>query len=260
MLDPRHAKVERIKAILVGIARGGNRGDRATENEYRQLRSEIIQDPELTSLVPKFVHSNRTSLEFWGFIQPKHASYRQRTDFIAAEFEMILRHLEVAHLSPASRAITEKLKSFERESLSTEWQKASERAKSDVDGAITMARTLVESTLKHILDEEEIQYNPGADLPELYKLVSNELNLAPSQHTEQVYKQILSGCNSVVLGIGTVRSKLGDAHGKGKSAPKPERRHAELSVNLAGAMTVFLMETWKARSTKQTHLTVAELA
>ena len=44
-----------------------------------------------------------------------------------------------------------------------------------------------------------------------------------------------------------MRNKLGDAHGKGKKAVKPAARHAALAVNLAGAMAMFLVETWSSR-------------
>jgi Abortive infection C-terminus len=46
--------------------------------------------------------------------------------------------------------------------------------------------------------------------------------------------------------------KLSDAHGKGKVPAKPEARHAELAVNLAGAMATFLVQTWEAQNTGKT--------
>jgi len=73
------------------------------------------------------------------------------------------------------------------------------------------------------------------------------LKIAPSQHTEQVFKQILGGCTSVVEGLAALRNRLGDAHGGGRARIKPAPRHAQLAVNLAGAMTAFLVATWEAR-------------
>jgi hypothetical protein len=51
----------------------------------------------------------------------------------------------------------------------------------------------------------------------------------------------------VIEGLGAVRNKLSDAHGRGKRSPKPAARHAELVVNLAGAMATFLVRTWRSR-------------
>jgi hypothetical protein len=84
-------------------------------------------------------------------------------------------------------------------------------------------------------------------LSELYKKTSQELNLSPSQHTEEIFKQILGGCSGIINGLGSLRNKLGDAHGKGRINIKPAPRHAELAVNLSGTMALFLLETFKAK-------------
>ena len=122
--------------------------------------------------------------------------------------------------------------------------------RSDPEGAITAARTLIECVCKHILDDQGVTYEDSADLPKLYRLASETLNIAPSQHTEKVFKQILGGCAAVVDGLGSLRNRLGDAHGKGSRTTKPAPRHAQLAVNLAGSMTSFLVATWQVRKDK----------
>jgi len=122
-----------------------------------------------------------------------------------------------------------------------------ERKTSDPEGAITISRTILESVCKHILDEVGIEYNSNnVDLPELYKKTAKTLNLSPSQHTEGIFKQILGGCSGIINGLGSLRNRLGDAHGKGKAQVKPAPRHAELAVNLSGAMALYLLKTFKA--------------
>ncbi len=102
---------------------------------------------------------------------------------------------------------------------------------------------------KHILDDAgQPAYPHDADLPRLYHLVSKELQLAPSQHAEEAFKRILGGCSSVVEGLGTLRNRVGDAHGTGATSDKPLARHAALAVNLAGAMATFIVATWEARA------------
>lgn len=127
----------------------------------------------------------------------------------------------------------------------TQWQKALERRQTEPEGAITLARTLVESILKHILDEQSLGYNDGAELPDLYKEVAKSLNLAPEQHQEQIFKQILGGASGIVSGLGALRNKLGDVHGKSKNSIKPSERHSEFAVNLAGTIAVFLFKTYR---------------
>jgi hypothetical protein len=110
-----------------------------------------------------------------------------------------------------------------------------------------MARSLLESVCKSILDEAGKVYTERNDLPKLYHMTAEVLHLAPSQHQEEVFRVILGGCQSVVNGLGTLRNKLGDSHGKGSNPVKPSARHASLAVNLAGAMATFLVETWQHR-------------
>lgn len=151
------------------------------------------------------------------------------------------------NLNPSDNEIKQVLEKVDSDHIKEAWQKSIERRITDPEGAITAARTLLESVCKHILDEIAVTYDDKTDLPKLYSMVANELNLGPNQHTEKVFKQILGGCQSVVEGLGSLRNKLSDAHGKGKAGIRPAPRHAELAVNLAGTMATFLIATWEAR-------------
>jgi len=127
------------------------------------------------------------------------------------------------------------------------WEKVVARRVADPEGAITAARTLLETVCKFILDDNRAEYDDRGDFPSLYKMVAKQLMLAPNQHTEKVFQQILRGCTMVIDGIGTMRNRLGDSHGKGKSSGIPATRHADLAVNLALSMASFLIATWEAR-------------
>ena len=127
------------------------------------------------------------------------------------------------------------------------WQKALARRESDPDGAITMARTLLEEVCRYVLDAEHEVYDEKADLPKLYGMVAKKLKLAPSQHTEDIVKRILGGCHSIVEGLGSLRSRVGDAHAKGRRGTSAAPRHAAFAVNIAGAASSFIVETYEAR-------------
>ncbi|WP_197456761.1 abortive infection family protein [Cephaloticoccus primus] len=102
----------------------------------------------------------------------------------------------------------------------------------------------MESVCKYILDDAGVNYGTSPSIDSLYAGTSRVLNLHPSQHNEEIFKQILGGCFSVVKGLGALRNHLGDAHGKGKKGIKPASRDAELAVNLSGAMASYLFATW----------------
>ena len=118
------------------------------------------------------------------------------------------------------------------------WDKALSRSQSDPEGAITSARTLIESTCKYILDFRGIEYQNDSELPKLYNNTAQSLNLAPSQQTETIFRQILGNCQSIVESIGALRNRLGDAHGRGQEVIRVDERHAILAVELAGAMAM----------------------
>ncbi|WP_218062325.1 abortive infection family protein [Paracoccus haeundaensis] len=149
--------------------------------------------------------------------------------------------------SPASQDVSAVLASFDEDSVHAAWQKAIARKNIDPEGAITSARTLLETVCKHILDEQGIEYQMTDDLPKLWHKCAESLNLAPSQHTLEPFKQVLGGCASVVQGLGTVRNRIGDAHGQGRSPVRPKPRHAALAVDLAGAMATFLVATYNEK-------------
>lgn len=208
----------------------------------------LLSNAALDPLIPHFLRTCRNLFQFWEFIKYKFDTYAKRREYLWHEFNPLLSALERGLLAPADELVSEELEKFDASNLQAAWSKALERRASDPDGAITSARSLIESVCKHVLEEVGVEYDERAELPKLYKLTALSLNLAPSQHTEEVFRQILGGCTAVVEGLGSLRSRLGDAHGKGKVGVKPAPRHAELAVNLSGAMAMYLLATWEARS------------
>lgn len=238
-------RAEFLQNIVKTVATGGGYDD----PDYKVLRRYFIEKPELSEVIPSFIRTNRDTPQFWSFIKNKLGTYQERREFIWSEFTLLMDLLEGKDTKPADLTISDGLKSFDEDGINATWAKALERRKSDPEGAITMARTLMESVCKHILDSSDVTYDSDkTELPDLYKLTSKELNIAPSQHTSEVFKQILGGVASVVNGLGALRNRLGDAHGKGKAQIRPAQRHAQLAVNLAGATALFLIETWQSKN------------
>lgn len=234
---------EVLQNLLVAHATGSTQDD----FEYIRLRQLFVGQDNLSSMLPKFVRTCRNLSQFWEFIKHEDGTYSGRRQFLWDAFRPLLEFLEKEETFPIDDPVLTALRDFNNSSLTAAWSKALDRRHEDAAGAITAARTLVESTCKHILDELCISYDDINELPKLYKLTSQSLNLAPSQHTEEAFKRILGGCATVIEGLGTLRNKLSDAHGNGKKAVKPAPRHAELAVNLAGAFATFLLATWQQR-------------
>ncbi len=244
MLDDYKNDLERAQSlqnILVATATGGKDGDVS----YKYLRAFFVRIASYDELLPSFVRTNRELGQFWQFIKEKFPSYAERRNFIWQEFNPLINNLEGKDNRPLDTPTSQTLKAFDQESIHAAWQRALDRRTNDPAGAITAARTLLETVCKHILDARSILYDSNrVELHELYKLTAAGLNLSPSQHTDDVFKQILGGCSAIVNGLGTLRNRLGDAHGKGQNSVRPAARHAELAVNLAGTVSLFLVSTW----------------
>ena len=242
--DSMLEKAQLLENLLVERATGQDVDQRL----YQQLRREFMQDCELKALLPDFVRTHRTFGTFWPFIKEQAAKYSERRVLIGSAFTPLIDHLELQGVSPTDPLVSEQLEKFDKEAVQRIWLKALDRRKTDPEGAITAARTLMETVIKHILDARKIEYTKGDDLPALYKKISGELKLAPSEHSEVVFKQILGSLTNVVNNLGTLRNQLSDSHGHGKKAPaRPTARHAEFAVNLAGSYSVFLIQTHEDR-------------
>ncbi|MXZ49823.1 MAG: abortive infection family protein [Rhodobacteraceae bacterium] len=117
-------------------------------------------------------------------------------------------------------------------------------AKSDFDGAITNARSLVEAFQEEIIRKtgNEVPKYDG-DLQKLYKVTKQTLNLDPSQKDlSDTLKQILTGLNSLVIGISGLSNIMADRHSR---SYKPSHHHAKLSVNCAFIFCEFLLDSYE---------------
>lgn len=245
MLDKAH----QLQNGLVARATGGE----FAAFDYDNLRASLMGSAETQAFVPDFVRRCRNIDQFWAWIKGEtddiqNGSWAARRQIIWKAFNPLIDKLENTNATPSDKTISEQLTSLDEAHISEKWGKALNRRAVDPEGAITMARTLLESACRIVLDEAEIKYRDSASLPALWELTSKQLNLAPSQHTDPAFKTILGNCQSIVQTIGNLRNTIGDSHGDGKGPPvKPQARHAELVVNLAGTMAAFLAATKSAQ-------------
>jgi hypothetical protein len=233
--------------MLENVLLAACEGDRTGNTLYIRLREIFLGAPSAKPLLPSFVRSSRDLNHFWSYIKGQSGQWEPRRVHVRNAMTPLVEYLEGANKTPVDPIVSDVLQSFDADGVLKVWTKALERRHTDPEGAITSARTLLETVCKRVLDETETEYDDKEDLPALYKSVATKLNIAPSQHTEKIFRQILGGATSVVEGLGSLRNKVGDAHGHGKKAVRPSKRHAQLAVNLAGTMATFIVETWNER-------------
>jgi hypothetical protein len=230
-----------LRMILTRVATGE---DTKEDGEvYKHLRREFITNIFTKALLPEFVVSCRLLNDFWPYIKSRFSTYVERREFIREEFEPVLAYLEGDKLYIHDSIISDSIGKFDCDTVHYMWSKALDRRETDSDGAITAARSLLESVCKQILVERNIPYDDSFDLPKLFKTTTRSLNLAPQHHIESILKQILSGIQTTVHGFASLRNEFSDAHGQPRGGYRVSKRHAEFAVNLAGSTASFLIQT-----------------
>lgn len=132
--------------------------------------------------------------------------------------------------------------------VTKQWEKLTERLGTDPEGAITSARTLLESVCLYILDSRGKILDVKGDLPALYKATAETLGLDAKKEDDAAIRQVLGSCAGLAQGIATLRNQFGDAHGRlGADA---QRRMAHLAANVASTLCTFLIESFEAGKSK----------
>ncbi|MES0100371.1 abortive infection family protein [Mesorhizobium sp. M0019] len=228
-----------LEGVMLAAATNGAPDNAA----YEKLRRDFVLRDDLKGLLPQFLRAHRDLTAFRTWTQAQSPHWRDRRAIIAEGFAPLMEHLEGGRDSPGDAVTTNILQTFDAEGVNSVWTKALTRRVSDPEGAITVARTLLEIVCKRILDDLQLPYTDTEDLPKLYGMAAKALNLAPNQHAEEPIKAILGGAMNLVNGLGTLRNRLSDSHGRGGLPVRPSARHASLAVNTAGAIATFLVET-----------------
>jgi len=125
----------------------------------------------------------------------------------------------------------------------------------DPDLAIGTAKELVESCCKTILTELGVAFSKAADIPELVKQTSKQLELTPKDIPDQAkaadaIKRLLGNLATVANGIAELRNQYGTGHGKPARTRGLQSRHAKLAVGAAATLAVFLAETHRDRQAR----------
>ena len=109
-----------------------------------------------------------------------------------------------------------------------------------------LAKTLIESICKAVLDEHLVPYKKKDDLPQLFRLVTQTLSFLPvtasdATETRKSLEKTLTALHTAVLGICELRNHCGFAsHGSGIARPALEGVQALLAAQAADTIVGFL--------------------
>ncbi len=159
---------ERV-ALLESVMRERATGNMAASTTvYEHLRREFMNDLATRELLPAFVRTSRTLDAFWPFIKGQAGTYAERRRIISEGFTPLVDYFEGRSRAPADAVVSTTLEAFDAEGVHAVWTKALDRRTTDPEGAITVARTLLETVCKRILDQVPgASYSDKDDLPKL---------------------------------------------------------------------------------------------
>lgn len=143
--------------------------------------------------------------------------------------------------TPCDEALSELLSRISSHNIRDRWEKALHRRVTDPSGAITAARSLLETTLKWIIEERGGKTTENNK--ELFSRATDALGISVKG---QPIERAIEGLSSIIWGIGEMRNRHGDAHGAGSNSAPPTVSEAGFCVNLAGAAALFLLEEFEA--------------
>jgi DNA-binding MarR family transcriptional regulator len=83
-------KLESLQNMLLSRATGGTPSD----VDYKAIREELVSDPTIRPLLPRFVVTCRDLFQFWEFIKKKYAHYDERRNYIWGAFAPLFEKLE----------------------------------------------------------------------------------------------------------------------------------------------------------------------
>ena len=155
--------------------------------------------------------------------------------------------------APVLSALASTLKTIDFDTVARDLQRALEAVETDAESAVTSACSVIESVCRSIIVELDSSAMPAKlDIQGLYRVVSKLLDLSPSRDdipadVASDVRTILGGLNTVIQGIGALRSHAGDAHGRERGFRRIDARIARLAVHSASTAAQFLSETWQRK-------------
>ena len=153
--------------------------------------------------------------------------------------------------APVVSALESTLQTIDFDTVGRDLARALEAVGSDPESAVTSACSVIESVCRSIIVELDSAAMPAKlDIQGLYKVVSKLLNLSPGRDdlpapVADDVRTILGGLNTVIQGIGALRTHAGDAHGRERGFRRIDARIARLAVHSASTAAQFLIETWQ---------------
>jgi hypothetical protein len=128
------------------------------------------------------------------------------------------------------------------EACRREFDRARTSLAEDPASAITAASSTLESIAKTMLMRLDEPIPADQSMAPLIRALLNRLSLLPDGQDDEDVRRLLGGLANVAYAVGSLRTKMGSAHGRGDGHVEPDQPLAELCVNAASTAGVYLLK------------------
>lgn len=169
-----------------------------------------------------------------------------------------LKNLSIEYVNNSYRLVgtnLENLKIDKLKEINNDYIKGIvDRAHDDIksgnyDSSITKSRTMLEELFCYIIEQEGLTPSDTGKIDDLYKQVRTILNINNNKNIDSRINGLISGLNSIVNNIASMRNISSDSHGVGSTRFNLQEYHAVLCVNSAMVVAEFLLSCFKAKKT-----------
>lgn len=164
----------------------------------------------------------------------------------------MVRLVQAGTSAPVLAALAQTIQTIDFDTVRRDLDRATASVTSDPEDAVTAACSVIGGVCRSVLIELELGLPEKRDIQGLYKAVREPLGLSPGRENlpaeilEDV-RSVLGGLNTALQGIGALRTHAGDAHGRERGFRRIDARIARLAIHSAGAVALFIIETWQQK-------------
>lgn len=153
-------------------------------------------------------------------------------------------YVRIAGANAIAKTLIEFIQEGNFPAIEKEFERTISLLDSDPHAAITASSAIIEALCKTYIQTFSLEMPSKQTISPLWKSVQTHLGLSIDSTLEEDQKKIRQGLVSIVDGIGSYRTHIGSAHGRGIQSPEIEIFDARLAVNASHTLVMFIMERW----------------
>ena len=184
----------------------------------------------------------------------RRAGWELVEDIVIHERPTYVPERRIHALGNAAQRIKAVAASLGSEHLYEDLRRLERVGDSEPGEAIGLAKEIVESCCKLILDDRGISYPEDAEIPKLLRLLRNEIKIMPEGIAENAkaakeIREVLSSLGKIAYALPPIRNAYGKGHGRGRKFKGLEPRHARLAIGAASTFVDFVLDRHRALRT-----------